>query len=362
MDQFGRICNAVNGQLESCCRYRQDWSTLEDEEKSRYINVVKTVSSDPSYSPLYNELISRYKQSFTTSIQILNASISQFIPWHRYFLLEYENLLRLVDNNITIPYWDWTVRPNALFTLPVFDNTLGFGNSANETTLCVSSGPFQEGQFEVTPSAGGGCLMREYVDSILPPTRALIESDFLSFSASMFDDFHNAVFQFMNLMVRCIVGGDMCSVEAANDPLYLLQLARVDLTIDRWQNMDEERATVRYADDDTPLDLTFDDSLLILNFSSNKNLPYGVCIQYSGLKEVEESTTESDITDPSEHSDSADLESGLLQSEPQQSSASSMDRRKRQQLVCASEDEINKLDLSEEERKSLLKLCGYATG
>ena len=360
MDQFGRICNAVNGRLESCCRYRQDWSTLEDEEKSRYINAVKTVSSDPSYLPLYNELISRYRQSFTTNIQLLNASISQFIPWHRYFLLEYENLLRLVDNDITIPYWDWTVRPNAVFTLPIFDNILGFGNSANETTLCVSSGPFREGQFEITPSAGGGCLMREYMDTILPPTRALIEDNFLSIPATMFDDFHNAIFRFVNLMVRCIVGGDMCSVDAANDPVYLLQLTRVDLIIDRWQDMDEERANVRYANDDTPLDLTFDDSLLVLNFSSNKALPYGVCIQYSALEDVEESiTTESDITDPGDHSESPDLESGLLQSEPQQTSR---DRRKRQQLACTSEDEINKLSLSEEERKSLLKLCGYSTG
>ena len=109
-DQFGRICNAVNGLLESCCRYRRDWTTLSDEEKFRYINAVKTVSSDTSYTQLYNKLIDRYRQSFTSDIQLLNASISQFIPWHRYFLLEYENLLRLVDSSITIPYWDWTVR------------------------------------------------------------------------------------------------------------------------------------------------------------------------------------------------------------------------------------------------------------
>ena len=362
MDQFGRICNAVNGQLESCCRYRQDWSTLDNEEKSRYINAVKTVSSDRSFSQLYNELISRYRQSFTTNIQLLNASMSQFIPWHRYFLLEYENLLRLVDNDITIPYWDWTVRPNALYSLPVFDNTLGFGNSADETTFCVSSGPFREGQFEVTPSAGGGCLMREYTDSMLPPTRA-VENNFLSLSVSMFDDFHNAIFQFVNVMVRCIVGGDMCSVDAANDPLYLLQLARVDLTVDRWQSMDQERAGVRYANDETPLDLTFDESLLVLNFSSNNNLPYGVCIRYSDLQEVEESTTESDITDPDDHSESESVETGSLQSEPQQqTSVPPKERRKRHPLVCTSEDQINKLGISEEERKSLLKLCGFSTG
>ena len=202
--------------------------------------------------------------------------------------------------------------------------------------------------------------MREYMDTILPPTRALIEGDFLSLPATIFDNFHNAIFRFVNLMVRCIVGGDMCTVDAAYDPLYLLQLARVDLIVDRWQRLDEARANVRYASDDTPLDLTFDESLLVLNFSSNQNLPYGVCIQYSELEEVEESTTtESDITDPGEHSESADLESGLLELEPERSSK---DRRKRQQSACTSVDEINKLSLSEEERNSLLKQCGYSTG
>ena len=348
MDDFGRICDAVNGRLENCCRYRQDWATLNDQEKSRYINAVKTVSSDPSLSQLYNELVSRYRQSFTTDIQLLNASVSQFIPWHRYFLLEYENLLRLVDGDITIPYWDWTVRPSAPYAEEIFDPTpLGFGNSVNATTMCVSSGAFQEGQFEVTPSAGGGCLMREYLNAITLPTRTLIEDQFLSFSAEMFDDFHNAVFQFVNLIVRCTVGGDMCSVDAANDPLYLLQLARVDLVVDRWQSMDEARATVRYANDGTPLQLTFDDKLVVSDFSRNKDLPYGVCVRYGELRKVEETATDS----------SSIIGTGSMQVE------SPPRRQKRHlHLNCISEEEINKLHLSDKDRESLRKTCGYSAG
>ena len=357
MDQYGRICNAVNGQLESCCRYRQDWASLTDEEKSRYIDAVKMVSMDPLYSQLYNELISRHKRSFTTDIQLLNASISQFIPWHRYFLLEYETLLRFVDPNITIPYWDWTVRPMDIYSESIFDPNLGFGNSANETSLCVSSGPFQEGEFEVTPSAGGGCLMREYLDAFRLPTRTLIEDQFLQIPANMFDDFHNAIFQFVNLMVRCIVGGDMCSVDAANDPLYLLQLARVDLIVDRWQSMNEEKANVRYANDATPLQITFDGTLKVLNFSTIKELPYGVCIQYGALREVEEATTDPTVTgsltgQPGVGTGS--LETGLLNSP--------RPRQKRHGIDCSSEEEIDKLNISVQERNSLRKRCGYSKG
>ena len=184
--------------------------------------------------------------------------------------------------------------------------------------------------------------MREYLDAITLPTRTLIEDQFLSFPAEKFDDFHNAVFQFVNLIVRCTVGGDMCSVDAANDPLYLLQLARVDLVVDRWQAMDEARATVRYTSDSTPLQLTFDDRLVVSDFSSNKDLPYGICIRYSELREVEETATDS---------------SSII-------GTGSPPRRQKRHLHsnCISEEEINKLHLSDKDRENLRKTCGYSAG
>lgn len=35
----------------------------------------------------------------------------RFLPWHRAFLLYFENLLQIVNNNysLTVPYWDWTI-------------------------------------------------------------------------------------------------------------------------------------------------------------------------------------------------------------------------------------------------------------
>ncbi len=297
LDSSGRLCDCgVERELTSCCRYRQDWTTLSLAEKQRYINAVKTVSTSPEFQPLYNELVKRYKDSFNTIVQYTMSETSQFFPWHRYFLLEYENLLKMVDSYITIPYWDWTLNPNKPYESSVFDPDSGFGDSADNVTMCVTSGPFREDVFTVTPSAKSTCLKREYA-AFQYPSRSHIERQFLSLGAEDFDQFHSSIQLFVSLSTKCYVGGHMCLPEAANDPLFLLLLARLDLILSRWQNMDENRAAVRYRDEKDLLMLTFDESLAVSDFSANSALPYGGCVRYAPLQEVDERYT--DTTPPS---------------------------------------------------------------
>lgn len=33
----------------------------------------------------------------------------QFLPWHRWYLLQMENLFRRIDCRVTVPYWDWSL-------------------------------------------------------------------------------------------------------------------------------------------------------------------------------------------------------------------------------------------------------------
>ncbi len=179
------------------------------------------------------------------------------------------------------------MKPSRPYESSVFDPESGFGNSADNVTMCVKSGPFQEGQFVVTPSAEGTCLKREYA-VFQYPSRSHIEEEFLSLRADHFDQFHNSIQLFVSLNTRCYVGGHMCTPEAANDPLYLLQMSRIDLILERWQRMDNYRATVRYHDEKDPLVLTFDDSLAVSDFSNNSALPYSVCVKYAPLQPVEQ--------------------------------------------------------------------------
>ena len=76
----------------------------------------------------------------------------------------------------------------------------------------------------------------------------------------------------------------MCTNFASEDPVYLLLLAQLDRLLDAWQRQDEERGAVRYSDDPSPLVPTLNsvsEELKVSDYSSNKELPYGVSVCYS---------------------------------------------------------------------------------
>ena len=65
----------------------------------------------------------RFFRNFFTAIH----RPSEFLPWHRWFILEMENLLKEVDCRVTIPYWDWSLVSNDPFndTMLFSDDYLG---------------------------------------------------------------------------------------------------------------------------------------------------------------------------------------------------------------------------------------------
>lgn len=276
-DGCGRRCTCVGGQFVDCCRVRTDFATLSQQDKRRLISTIITVASDPQTKTRYDALIALYKSSFDTLAQSTNPAVSQFLPWNRFFLIQYENLLREVDCRITLPYWDWTALPLNPYMAPVFSPQSGFGDSSRSNDSCVSNGPFNYGVFTISPSAGGGCLQRQYRMQMFP-TRAIVEQDLLTILADNFNHFHQFLQVFIHTNVRCFVGGQMCSADAANDPLYLLHLAQIDFLFDRWQRIDSNRLNARFTGDNRPLPLS--SGLTISQFASSLNLANDICITY----------------------------------------------------------------------------------
>ena len=79
---------------------------MTDAEKKRHIDTILQVSSQGSnYREEYEQLINEHFDLFDSLIH----EKQYFIPWHRYYILQYENLMRKEDCTFTVTYWDWSL-------------------------------------------------------------------------------------------------------------------------------------------------------------------------------------------------------------------------------------------------------------
>ena len=70
----------------------------------------------------------------------------QFYPWHRWFIYEFENLMREADCRVTIPFWDWSYWSKNPWKIGLHiwrDDEFGLGgNGVRSKEYCVQTGPF----------------------------------------------------------------------------------------------------------------------------------------------------------------------------------------------------------------------------
>jgi tyrosinase len=78
--------------------HRKDQASLTDIEKSRYICAFYMVNNDGTLGQLVDLHAGMYMQH----------SNLRLLPWHRIFLLLFEEALHNYHPDVCIPYWDWT--------------------------------------------------------------------------------------------------------------------------------------------------------------------------------------------------------------------------------------------------------------
>ena len=139
-DTCGRRCTCKHGSLTDCKRVRKNFIDMNDLERCRYVRTVKIASSVEPFKSEYDQLISIHEDLFFVGIH----GIDFFLPWHRWFVLAYENILRKIDCRVTVPYWDWSLDPNSTWTSDVWNDDLcrytGIGGNGTGNNSCVSTG------------------------------------------------------------------------------------------------------------------------------------------------------------------------------------------------------------------------------
>ena len=146
-----------------------------------------------------------------------------FFTWHRAYLMAFENALRVVGCQVTLPYWDWSSGPST--GVPVACRLPTYVNRSGATV----ANPLFSG-----PRAAGGQTVRRpdidttaYDDLAVGVQAAMSAATFASFQ-SQINGVHGGVH------VR--TGGDMGGVPtAAYDPIFFLHHANVDRLWAAWQ-------------------------------------------------------------------------------------------------------------------------------
>ncbi len=233
---------------------RKDVSTLTRSERRRLINALLEVKRRGEYDEFVRTHIEYYKPDGERGLRTAHMAPS-FLPWHRRFLLDLERALRRVDDAVTVPYWDWT-RDRTPKAAPWTDDLLG--GTGRRSDRQVMTGPFAHRNGTWTIRVGftdTPFLQRDLGRSqnpiALPTARdvagALADPvyDTAPWNSTSAKGFRNklegwgpgrgaASWRNHNRVHRW-VGGQMVGGASANDPVFWMHHAFVDLLWSRWQ-------------------------------------------------------------------------------------------------------------------------------
>ena len=136
----------------------------------------------------------------------------RFLGWHRAYLIAFERELRNINNDLSIPYWDWD---NDAGRLVGIKNILGLSSSRSL------------GRLPGEPDDGLG--RAEWFSSV-NQTKSLeeFEGDYYVFSNFLEREPHNRGHGW--------VGGDMSNPRISpNDPIFWMHHAQIDRIWSEWQ-------------------------------------------------------------------------------------------------------------------------------
>lgn len=139
-------------------RIRRNVDDLSAAERTEFVDAVVALKTTPSP---YDEGLSWYDQfvawhSSLTRCEAIDLQVRRqqrghagpmFLPWHRQFLLLFEDALRAVSGtDVTVPYWDWT---DPAATAAVFADDFMGGSGDPAQGYAVTTGPFRRGAWDL---------------------------------------------------------------------------------------------------------------------------------------------------------------------------------------------------------------------
>jgi tyrosinase len=154
--------DARHSQQHGAPRIRKNVKGLTKRERQEFVQAIHALkkvrsSYDPSLS-YYDQFVLWHRDMFdcdpmTGGAMTMAHGGPMFLPWHREFMLLFENALRDVSHkDITVPYWDWT---DPASTQAVFQGDFMGSDGDPNAGYAVTTGPFRKGKWQLTVNPVG---------------------------------------------------------------------------------------------------------------------------------------------------------------------------------------------------------------
>jgi tyrosinase len=141
---------------------RPNAKSLDTTAKQAFVDAVLALKEKPSPwidgVSAYDTFVLWHRDAFSCDIDAAHMGAA-FLPWHRAFLLLFEQQLQSVDPSVVLPYWDWAVDSGKDSYL--WQDDLMGGNGDPSAGYAVTTGPFRQGEWEIA--------IFDYGDSIKAP-------------------------------------------------------------------------------------------------------------------------------------------------------------------------------------------------
>lgn len=256
-DNCEQLCECTDGSVR-CYRLRKEFSTVMTEaERVKYVNAVLAAArAQPEAGAVNNkwqEAVFWHQEAFSSSgIHGTGA----FLPWHRWFLMTMENILREVtgDCTITVPYFDWRLQQH----WPLSQSTLGMWDDDTDGLGGVDGGsaPSPFANWQVPFMKSGTRILSQPMTRSLGGTSAATVQDVQNlnrFGAQQFggrSGFRVELEYGVGLHghVHGAIGGTMSSGSSAGTPEFFMHHAMIDKVWADWQSQSEEHMQAYVAD------------------------------------------------------------------------------------------------------------------
>ena len=209
-------CECRDGRLINCYRVRKDFIKMDINKRRRFLDAYKMASMHPAFKGDYERLVAIH---MNTPNRLLHLSPYIFLPWHRWFLVQFENLLRRIDCRLTLPYWNWSRVADHWWSGSGDEDFWssrdhGLGGDGNPTDHCVDDGPFSRDKWRLMKTIGGGCLTRNFsYTSLTGNTTHLLNT--LALPVERFFEFEEIVRLIYHNDIHHVVGGTMFATTAS---------------------------------------------------------------------------------------------------------------------------------------------------